>query len=119
MSVMAFLECNILCLIGEIKITIQYCDTYCVFVIWNLNIFSSFPSIDCLLKTLRRKGLGLEGSELEHEDSMQTGQEKYLLNEGMDLSISRQRYYVSMVEKLLTHTNNFVFRYRFTMLTKS
>ncbi|XP_062868850.1 myocyte-specific enhancer factor 2B isoform X2 [Trichomycterus rosablanca] len=46
-----------------------------------------------ILETLRRKGLGLEGSDLDHEDGMQTGQEKYLLNEGMDLSITRQRYY--------------------------
>ncbi|TSK53687.1 Myocyte-specific enhancer factor 2B [Bagarius yarrelli] len=47
-----------------------------------------------ILETLRRKGLGLETTELDHEDNMQTGQEKYLLNEGMDLSIARQRYYV-------------------------
>ncbi|XP_066504133.1 myocyte-specific enhancer factor 2B isoform X2 [Hoplias malabaricus] len=46
-----------------------------------------------ILETLRRKGLGLDGAEIEHEDTMQTGAEKYLLNEGMDLSIARQRYY--------------------------
>ncbi|KAF4083210.1 hypothetical protein AMELA_G00137460 [Ameiurus melas] len=50
-----------------------------------------------ILETLRRKGLGLDGAELEHEGSMQTGQEKYLLNEGMDLSIARQRYYAPSV----------------------
>ncbi|XP_017332868.1 myocyte-specific enhancer factor 2B [Ictalurus punctatus] len=50
-----------------------------------------------ILETLRRKGLGLDGAELEHEDNMQTGQEKYLLNEGMDLSIARQRYYAPSV----------------------
>uniref|UniRef100_A0A8B9JYW5 Myocyte enhancer factor 2b n=1 Tax=Astyanax mexicanus TaxID=7994 RepID=A0A8B9JYW5_ASTMX len=46
-----------------------------------------------ILETLRRKGMGLEGAELDHEESMQTGAEKYLMNEGMDLSITRQRYY--------------------------
>ncbi|XP_056112436.1 myocyte-specific enhancer factor 2B isoform X2 [Rhinichthys klamathensis goyatoka] len=44
-----------------------------------------------ILETLRRKGLGLESSELEHEDSVPMGTEKY--HDGMDLSIARQRYY--------------------------
>ncbi|KAI4894186.1 hypothetical protein NFI96_017883 [Prochilodus magdalenae] len=46
-----------------------------------------------ILETLRRKGLGLDGAEIDHEDSLQAGAEKYLTNEGMDLSIARQRYY--------------------------
>ncbi|XP_026863945.2 myocyte-specific enhancer factor 2B [Electrophorus electricus] len=46
-----------------------------------------------ILETLRRKGLGLEASEVDHEDSMQIDPEKYLPSEGMDLSVSRQRYY--------------------------
>lgn len=65
-------------------------------------------SIHWWLKTLRRKGLGLDGAELEHEDNMQTGQEKYLLNEGMDLSIARQRYYVSMIINIFTLQNFFL-----------
>ncbi|ROL40848.1 Myocyte-specific enhancer factor 2B [Anabarilius grahami] len=44
-----------------------------------------------ILETLRRKGLGLDNSELEHEDSVPMGMEKY--HDGMDLSIARQRYY--------------------------
>ncbi|KAG7327554.1 hypothetical protein KOW79_009160 [Hemibagrus wyckioides] len=50
-----------------------------------------------ILETLRRKGLGLDTTELDQEDSMQAGQEKYLLNEGVDLSISRQRYYAPSI----------------------
>nr|XP_015220754.1 PREDICTED: myocyte-specific enhancer factor 2B [Lepisosteus oculatus] len=48
-----------------------------------------------ILETLRRKGLGLDGSELESEEVMSAvATEKYQqLNEGMDLSITRQRYY--------------------------
>ena len=49
------------------------------------------------LQTLRRKGLGLEAADLDHEESMQVGGEKYQLNEGMDLSVARQRFYVSHV----------------------
>ncbi|XP_067270903.1 myocyte-specific enhancer factor 2B isoform X2 [Pseudorasbora parva] len=44
-----------------------------------------------ILETLRRKGLGLDSSELDHEDSVPMGTEKY--HDGMDLSIARQRYY--------------------------
>ncbi|XP_036378526.1 myocyte-specific enhancer factor 2B [Megalops cyprinoides] len=47
-----------------------------------------------ILETLRRKGLGLEGAELDPEEAMQVAAEKYQqLNEGLDLSIARQRYY--------------------------
>ncbi|KAK5870042.1 hypothetical protein PBY51_024706 [Eleginops maclovinus] len=46
-----------------------------------------------ILETLRRKGLGLEGSELESEESMQVAADKYPLSEGMDLSVARQRFY--------------------------
>lgn len=53
-----------------------------------------FPSLlPC--QTLRRKGLGLEGSELDSEESMQVAPDKYPLSEGMDLSVARQRFYVS------------------------
>ncbi|XP_016394239.1 myocyte-specific enhancer factor 2B-like [Sinocyclocheilus rhinocerous] len=44
-----------------------------------------------ILETLRRKGLGLDNSELDQEDSVTMGTEKY--HDGMDLSIARQRYY--------------------------
>ncbi|XP_029987656.1 myocyte-specific enhancer factor 2B [Sphaeramia orbicularis] len=46
-----------------------------------------------ILETLRRKGLGLDGSELDSEESMQVAAEKYPLNEGMDLTVARQRFY--------------------------
>ncbi|KAM9383870.1 myocyte-specific enhancer factor 2B isoform 1-T2 [Pholidichthys leucotaenia] len=46
-----------------------------------------------ILETLRRKGLGLDGSELDSEDSMQVAADKYPLSEGMDLSVARQRLY--------------------------
>ncbi|XP_076009527.1 myocyte-specific enhancer factor 2B [Genypterus blacodes] len=46
-----------------------------------------------ILETLRRKGLGIEGTELDSEDSMQVASDKYPLSEGMDLSMARQRYY--------------------------
>ncbi|KAE8294344.1 Myocyte-specific enhancer factor 2C [Larimichthys crocea] len=46
-----------------------------------------------ILETLRRKGLGLEGSELDSEESMQVAADKYPLSEGMDLSVARQRFY--------------------------
>ncbi|KAM3875965.1 myocyte-specific enhancer factor 2B [Diretmus argenteus] len=46
-----------------------------------------------ILETLRRKGLGLDGSELDSEESMQVATDKYPLSEGMDLSVARQRYY--------------------------
>ncbi|KAG9350626.1 hypothetical protein JZ751_024515 [Albula glossodonta] len=45
-------------------------------------------------QTLRRKGLGLDGAELDSEEAMQVAAEKYQqLNEGLDLSVTRQRYY--------------------------
>ncbi|XP_034557901.1 myocyte-specific enhancer factor 2B [Notolabrus celidotus] len=48
-----------------------------------------------ILETLRRKGLGLglDGTELESEESMQVAADKYPLSEGMDLSVARQRFY--------------------------
>ncbi|CAI5639878.1 unnamed protein product [Oreochromis niloticus] len=46
-----------------------------------------------ILETLRRKGLGLDGSELDSEESMQVATDKYPLSEGMDLSVARQRFY--------------------------
>ncbi|XP_037530736.1 myocyte-specific enhancer factor 2B [Nematolebias whitei] len=45
-----------------------------------------------ILETLRRKGLGLDGSELDVEEGVQTTADKYPLSEGMDLSVARQRY---------------------------
>ncbi|XP_056304393.1 myocyte-specific enhancer factor 2B isoform X1 [Danio aesculapii] len=44
-----------------------------------------------ILETLRRKGLGLESSEIDQEDGVTIGAEKY--HDGMDLSLARQRYY--------------------------
>ncbi|KAK7889245.1 hypothetical protein WMY93_024805 [Mugilogobius chulae] len=46
-----------------------------------------------ILETLRRKGLGLDGSELDSEESMQVVSDKFGLSEGMDLSVARQRFY--------------------------
>ncbi|KAM3619710.1 uncharacterized protein V6R79_012412 [Siganus canaliculatus] len=46
-----------------------------------------------ILETLRRKGLGLEGAEVDSEESMQVATDKYSLSEGMDLSVARQRFY--------------------------
>ncbi|XP_031174210.1 myocyte-specific enhancer factor 2B [Sander lucioperca] len=46
-----------------------------------------------ILETLRRKGLNLDGSELDSEESMQVAADKYPLSEGMDLSVARQRFY--------------------------
>lgn len=56
------------------------------------------------LQTLRRKGLGLESSELEHEDSVPMGTEKY--HDGMDLSMARQRYYVSRIFQMAVSEPN-------------
>ncbi|KAM8875007.1 myocyte-specific enhancer factor 2B [Spinachia spinachia] len=46
-----------------------------------------------ILETLRRKGLGLDGSELDGVESMQVAAEKYPPSEGVDLSVARQRFY--------------------------
>ncbi|XP_035508562.1 myocyte-specific enhancer factor 2B [Morone saxatilis] len=46
-----------------------------------------------ILETLRRKGLGIDASELDSEESMQVAADKYPLSEGMDLSVARQRFY--------------------------
>ncbi|MGH0155408.1 UNVERIFIED_CONTAM: hypothetical protein FKN15_059172 [Acipenser sinensis] len=49
-----------------------------------------------ILETLRRKGLGLDAPDLDSEEAMSVAAEKYRqLNEGIDLSLGRQRYYVS------------------------
>lgn len=59
-------------------------------------VASNFPcALSLLHQTLRRKGLGLDGSELDSEESMQVATDKYPLSEGMDLSVARQRFYVS------------------------
>ncbi|XP_028856958.1 myocyte-specific enhancer factor 2B [Denticeps clupeoides] len=50
-----------------------------------------------ILETLRRKGLGLDGPDLDAEEAMQVGGDKYPLSEGMDLSVARQRIYASSV----------------------
>ncbi|XP_073700821.1 myocyte-specific enhancer factor 2B [Garra rufa] len=44
-----------------------------------------------ILETLRRKGLGLDSADIDQEDSVANGTDKY--HDGMDLSIARQRYY--------------------------
>lgn len=67
-------------------------------------IVSNFPrALSVLHQTLRRKGLGLDSSELDSEESMQVSTDKYPLSEGMDLSVARQRYYVSAHTLLLSH----------------
>ncbi|XP_061093461.1 myocyte-specific enhancer factor 2B isoform X2 [Conger conger] len=51
-----------------------------------------------ILETLRRKGLGLDGAELDPDEAAQAAVEKYQqLNEGLDLSVARQRYYAPQV----------------------
>lgn len=69
-------------------------------------VVGNFPcTLSVLYQTLRRKGLGLEGSELDSEESMQVAADKYPLSEGMDLSVARQRFYVSTHTLLLSpHT---------------
>ncbi|XP_039622623.1 myocyte-specific enhancer factor 2B [Polypterus senegalus] len=47
-----------------------------------------------ILETLRRKGLGLDSPDIDPEDTVTMTTEKYReMNEGIDLSLSRQRYY--------------------------
>ncbi|XP_024114526.1 myocyte-specific enhancer factor 2B isoform X1 [Oryzias melastigma] len=46
-----------------------------------------------ILETLRRKGLGLDSSELDTEESVQVTADKYPLSESLDLSVARQRLY--------------------------
>ncbi|MEQ2267181.1 hypothetical protein XENORESO_002792 [Xenotaenia resolanae] len=45
-----------------------------------------------ILETLRRKGLGLDSSELDSEESVQTTADKYPGSDSMDLSVARQRF---------------------------
>lgn len=73
-------------------------------------MLSFHSALSVLHQTLRRKGLGLEGSELDSEESMQVAVDKYPLSEGMDLSLARQRFYVSprahhTQARLCTHTH--------------
>lgn len=63
-------------------------------------------ALSVLYQTLRRKGLGLDASELDGEESMQVAADKYPLSEGMDLSVARQRFYVSPHTLLLLHIHN-------------
>lgn len=72
-------------------------------------MLSFHSALSVLCQTLRRKGLGLESSELDSEESMQVAMDKYPLSEGMDLSLARQRFYVSprihhTQARLRTHT---------------
>lgn len=48
-----------------------------------------------LHQTLRRKGHGLDGSELDSEESAQAAADKYPGSNSMDLSVARQRFCVS------------------------
>uniref|UniRef100_A0A3B5LWH4 Uncharacterized protein n=1 Tax=Xiphophorus couchianus TaxID=32473 RepID=A0A3B5LWH4_9TELE len=45
-----------------------------------------------LHQTLRRKGHGLDGSELDSEESAQAAADKYPGSDSMDLSVARQRF---------------------------
>ncbi|PWA21025.1 hypothetical protein CCH79_00007326 [Gambusia affinis] len=45
-----------------------------------------------ILETLRRKGHGLDGSELDSEESAQAAADKYPGSDSMDLSVARQRF---------------------------
>ncbi|OXB70283.1 UNVERIFIED_CONTAM: hypothetical protein H355_004932 [Colinus virginianus] len=46
-----------------------------------------------ILETLKRKGLGLESHELELEEGLDPGDKLRQLNEGMDLTVARPRFY--------------------------
>ncbi|XP_011471858.1 myocyte-specific enhancer factor 2B isoform X2 [Oryzias latipes] len=46
-----------------------------------------------ILETLRRKGLGLDSSELDSEENVRVTADKYPLSESLDLSVARQRLY--------------------------
>uniref|UniRef100_A0A8C9G827 MADS-box domain-containing protein n=1 Tax=Pavo cristatus TaxID=9049 RepID=A0A8C9G827_PAVCR len=46
-----------------------------------------------ILETLKRKGLGLESHELELEEGLDPGEKLRQLNEGMDLTVARPRFY--------------------------
>ncbi|XP_062452238.1 myocyte-specific enhancer factor 2B isoform X2 [Rhea pennata] len=46
-----------------------------------------------ILETLKRKGLGLESQELELDEGPEPGEKMRRLNEGMDLTVARPRFY--------------------------
>ncbi|XP_029470302.1 myocyte-specific enhancer factor 2B [Rhinatrema bivittatum] len=46
-----------------------------------------------ILETLKKKGLGLDGPGLEIDDAMEHVEKYRRLNEGVDLSVARQRFY--------------------------
>ncbi|NXL90985.1 MEF2B factor, partial [Alectura lathami] len=48
-----------------------------------------------ILETLKRKGLGLESHELELDEGLDPGEKLRRLNEGMDLTVARPRFYAS------------------------
>ncbi|NXW42870.1 MEF2B factor, partial [Nyctiprogne leucopyga] len=48
-----------------------------------------------ILETLKRKGLGLESHELELDEGPDPGEKIRRLSEGVDLSVTRPRFYVS------------------------
>ncbi|NXC48742.1 MEF2B factor, partial [Penelope pileata] len=48
-----------------------------------------------ILETLKRKGLGLESHELELDEGLDPSEKLRRLNEGMDLTVARPRFYVS------------------------
>ncbi|NXE84347.1 MEF2B factor, partial [Cochlearius cochlearius] len=48
-----------------------------------------------ILETLKRKGLGLEGHELELDEGPDPGEKARRLSEGMDLSVARPRFYAA------------------------
>ncbi|NWI84812.1 MEF2B factor, partial [Pitta sordida] len=48
-----------------------------------------------ILETLKRKGLGLEGHELELDEGPEPGDKGRRLSEGMDLSVARPRFYAA------------------------
>ncbi|NXI65481.1 MEF2B factor, partial [Anseranas semipalmata] len=48
-----------------------------------------------ILETLKRKGLGLDSHELELDEGLDPGEKMRRLNEGMDLTVARPRFYAS------------------------
>ncbi|XP_030074673.1 myocyte-specific enhancer factor 2B isoform X3 [Microcaecilia unicolor] len=62
---------------------------------------------DILEQTLKRKGLGLDGPGLELDDGMEHIEKYRKLNEGVDLSMARQRLYsASLPGHEVTYTSN-------------
>uniref|UniRef100_A0A8C3PXR3 Myocyte enhancer factor 2B n=1 Tax=Chrysolophus pictus TaxID=9089 RepID=A0A8C3PXR3_CHRPC len=59
-----------------------------------------------ILETLKRKGLGLESHELELEEGLDPGEKLRQLNEGMDLTVARPRFYSPVPLPEVSYSNS-------------